>query len=151
MDKKKRAKQQTTYTPTQQQASHSWLIIDAAGKTLGRLSSEIAKILRGKHKVDFTPHVDSGDGVIVVNAEKVRVTGNKAAQKVYHRYTGWIGGLREVPFETMLARNPGEVISHAVRGMLPKTKLGRRQAKRLRVQAGAALRHTAQKPINVNI
>lgn len=116
----------------------SWYVIDAAGKTLGRLSSEVAKILRGKHKVDYTPHVSMGDGVIVINAEKVRLTGSKPAQKVYRYYTGYISGMREVPFENMLARKPSYIVEHAIKGMMPKTRLGKHQLKSLRIVKGSS-------------
>ena len=128
-----------------------WFIFDAEGKTLGRLSAEIAKVLRGKHQPDFTPHVDCGDGVIVLNAVKIHVSGAKRAQKVYRHYTGHMKGLREVPFEIMQARHPERIIHHAVRGMLPKTRLGRRQMKRLRVFTGVEHDMDAQQPIKVNI
>ena len=99
-------KQQKTLILKQEQVKRSWLLIDATGKTLGRLASEIAKMLRGKHKADYTPHVDSGDGVIVINAEKVEVTGRKEAQKIYRHYTGFIGGMREIPYRDLMKRNP---------------------------------------------
>ncbi len=129
-----------------------WLVLDASGKTLGRFAAEVAKILRGKHKPTFTPNADTGDGVIILNAEKIRVTGAKEAQKVYRRYTGHIGGLREVPYRVMQEKKPEFIITHAVRGMMPKTKLSRSQQKRLRVFAGDRQHnHDAQKPIVVNI
>ena len=132
--------------------SKKWFIFDAKGKILGRLAAEIATVLRGKHQPDFTPHVDCGDGVIVINADKVRLTGAKRAQKVYRHYTGHIGGLREVPFEIVLARHPERIIQHAVRGMIPKNRLGRKQMKRLRIHAsGKEPSMDAQQPIKVNI
>ena len=124
-----------------------WFIIDAEGKTLGRLSTEIARILRGKHRPTYTPHVECGDGVIIVNAAKVCVTGNKQAQKVYRKHTGSPGGMRETTYETMQARKPCYIIEHAVKGMLPKTKQGRAQMKRLRLFAGAEHNMAAQQPI----
>src|ERR1700722_14381509 len=124
-----------------------WFILDATGKTLGRLASEIAKILRGKHKPTFTSHIDGGDGVIVVNAAKVAVTGAKAAQKLYRYYTGYMSGLREVPYRTMQARKPEYIIEHAVRGMMPRSRLGRQQLKKLRVFAGTEHGQAAQKPV----
>jgi large subunit ribosomal protein L13 len=128
-----------------------WYTIDAAGKTLGRLAVEIAKILRGKHKPTFTLHADVGDGVIVLNADQIVVTGNKAAQKLYRHYTGYIGGLREIPYARMMDRKPEYIIEHAVKGMVPKTKLGRHQMKRLRVFAtGVEPQMEAQQPITVN-
>lgn len=129
----------------------SWYVVDAAGKTLGRLSSEIAKILRGKHKVTFTPHIAMGDGVIVINAEKVRLTGAKKAQKVYRYYTGYISGLREIPFENMLARKPAYIIENAVKGMMPKNRLGKKLLKSLRIVKGESYEeYQSQKPIALN-
>lgn len=148
----KRRENRTTLLKSVDCRNRKWYLFDAAEKTLGRLSSEIAKVLRGKHKVTFTPHMPMGDGVIVINAEKVRLTGAKKAQKVYHYYTGHIGGLREVPFENMLARKPDYIIMHAVKGMLPKTKLGRQQIKSLRIVKGGNLGdYAAQQPIVVNV
>jgi len=144
MEKKNR-----TYMMRKEEINRKWFVIDAEGKTLGRLASEIAKVLRGKHKPDFTPHVDSGDGVIVINVEKVVVSGNKEAQKKYYYYTGHVGGLREVPYRTMKERRPGYIIERAVKGMLPKTKLGRAQKKKLRLFVGSEHRMQAQKPIVV--
>jgi len=151
MNHHKKAQIQKTILKRGEDSSPSWWILDAKGKTLGRFCSEIAKILRGKHKPDFTPHVDCGDGVIVINAEKIRVTGNKEAQKVYRRYTGYIGGLREVDYRTMMDKNPDLIIRHAVKGMLPKTHLGRKVATRLRVFAGEDHGMKAQQPVKVNI
>lgn len=130
---------------------HEWYILDATGKTLGRFAAEIAKILRGKHKPTFTPYEDCGDGVIVINADKIKVTGNKEATKLYTYYTGYMGGLRQVPYRTMMARKPGYIVEHAVKGMIPKTRLGHQQAKRLRVFAGTEHNLDAQKPIKANI
>lgn len=121
-----------------------WYIIDAEGKTLGRLSSEIAKILRGKHKPIFTPHVDTGDFVIVVNAEKVVLTGKKLEQKAYRYHTGYPGGLREVPYSRLMEKNPERIISLAVKGMLPKNSLGRSMFKKLKVYKGTEHKHQAQ-------
>lgn len=129
----------------------TWYLIDAAGKTLGRLSAEISKILRGKHKVTYTPHAPMGDGVVVINAEKIHVTGAKRHQKVYRYYTGFISGMREVPFANMLDRKPEYIIEHAVRGMMPKTRLGRKQMKSLRVLKGSSYEQfVAQKPVIVD-
>ncbi len=127
-----------------------WFVFDAKGKTLGRFASELAKILRGKHKVDFTSHVDSGDGVIVINASQIRVTGSKEAQKNYRYYTGHIGGMRVIPYRVMLARNPQEVIRRAVHGMMPHSRLARKQMKKLRIFKGAEHTCHAQNPIAVN-
>lgn len=128
-----------------------WFILDAKGKTLGRFASEVAKILRGKHKPTFTPSIDAGDGVIVINAEKIRVTGRKEAQKIYRYYTGHIGGLREIDYRTMKARKPEYIIRHAVSGMMPKSRLGKQQLRKLRVFAGGEHSLSAQKPIKVEI
>ena len=129
----------------------SWFLLDAEGKTLGRFASEIAKILRGKHKPTFTPHVDTGDGVVIINAGKIKVTGAKEAQKIYRYYTGHIGGMREVPYSVMKGRKPEYIIKHAVNGMMPKTKLGRAQMKKLRIFADTEHDMQAQKPKTVNI
>jgi large subunit ribosomal protein L13 len=128
-----------------------WIILDAAGKTLGRFASEVAKILRGKHKPTFTTFEDMGDGVIVINAEKIQVTGNKAATKLYRHYTGHINGLREIPYRVMMARKPQRIIERAVEGMMPRTRLAEAQLKKLRVVAGSEHNLKAQKPIQANI
>ena len=128
-----------------------WYVLDATGKTLGRFAAEIAKILRGKHKPVFTPNIDTGDGVIVINAEKIEVTGNKEANKNYHYYTGYMSGLRTIPYRTMKARKPQYIIEHAVKGMMPKTRLGGQQIRKLRVFAGAEHNLEAQKPIQANV
>lgn len=143
--------QPKTILAKKENVKHTWFILDASGKTLGRFCSEIAKILRGKHKPDFTPAVDTGDGVIVINAEKIRVTGNKAAQKIYYKHTGAVGGLREISYQTQKARNPEYIIEHGVKGMMPHSRLANAQYKRLRVFAGSEHNMDAQKPINVNI
>jgi len=128
-----------------------WFLFDAKGKTLGRLASEIAKILRGKHRPEYTPHVDGGDGVVVLNAEHIKVTGSKEAQKVYHRYTGYMGGLRTTTFREMLQRKPEQILMHAVKGMLPRNRLGRAQMKKLRIFKGDRHDLDAQKPMQVEI
>lgn len=128
----------------------NWLVFDAKGKTLGRFASEIAKVLRGKHKPTFTPHEDVGDGVIVINADKIEVTGSKESRKVYRYYTGHISGLREIPYRVMMARKPEAILERAIHGMLPRTKLGRAQRKRLRIFKGEEHGMAAQKPIAVN-
>jgi large subunit ribosomal protein L13 len=133
-----------------EEVQHQWLLLNAEGKTLGRLCSEIAKILRGKHKPTFTPHVDSGDGVIVINAEKICVTGAKEARKVYRRYTGHPSGMRETPYRVMKQNKPTYIIEHAVRGMMPRTCLGRAQLRRLRIFAGPNHPMQAQVPIAAN-
>ncbi len=132
-------------------ALQGWVLMNANGKILGRLASEIAKILRGKHKTTFTPHVDSGDGVIIINAKKVKVTGNKEAQKSYHHYTGHIGGGRKTSYRRMMEKKPCDILRLAVKGMMPKTKLARAQLKKLRIFEGETHHMQAQKPISINI
>ena len=127
-----------------------WYVVDAEGKTLGRLASEVAMVLRGKRKPTYTPHVDCGDYDIVINAEKVEVTGKKRKEKIYKRHTGYPGGLREVTFEKLQARKPEEIIRHAVKGMLPDGRLGRQMFKKLKVYAGPQHEHAAQKPEELN-
>ena len=127
-----------------------WYIVDAEGKTLGRLATEIATVLRGKNKVTFTPHVDGGDFVVVVNAEKVVLTGKKLEQKMYRYHTGYVGGLKEIPYKEMMAKKPEEVVAHAVSVMLPKNKLRSRMMTRLRVFAGPNHDHAAQNPEVLN-
>lgn len=134
-----------------EEAKRSWFILDASGKTLGRFAAEVAKILRGKHKPTFTPHMDCGDGVIIINAEKIAVTGSKEAQKLYRYYTGYMSGMREIPYRTMKARNPAYIIEHAVKGMMPKSRLARAQMKKLRVFKGEKHDMSAQQPITVTI
>ncbi len=124
----------------------SWLLVDAADKTLGRIATEIASRLRGKHKAEYTPNADTGDFVIVVNAEKVRVTGSKATDKIYYHHTGYIGGIKGTSFAKLIAEHPERVIENAVRGMMPKGPLGRAMFKKLKVYAGAAHPHSAQQP-----
>ena len=136
----------TTYSPKPGDVERKWYVVDATDKVLGRLASEIAQILRGKRKPEYAPHADVGDHVIVINAEKIKVTGAKAENKVYHRHTGYAGGLRTTPYSRMIERHPDRVIRKAVLGMLPHTKLGRTQIKKLRVYAGAEHRHQAQSP-----
>ena len=123
-----------------------WYVIDAEGKTLGRLASEAAAILRGKKKPTYTPHIDCGDYVIIVNADKVEVTGKKRTDKIYKHHTGYPGGLREVNFETLQEKDPTEIVKHAVKGMMPKGRLGRQMYKKLKVYAGPEHNHAAQKP-----
>jgi large subunit ribosomal protein L13 len=129
-----------------QEVERKWYVIDAEGKTLGRLASEIASILRGKKKPIYTPHVDTGDYVVVVNAEKVEVTGKKRKEKIYKRHTGYPGGLRETTFEKLLEKHPEEILRHAVKGMMPNGKLGRQMYKKLKVFVGPEHTHAAQKP-----
>ncbi len=144
---------QKTPLLTKQEAlsSRKWYLFDASGKTLGRFAAEIAKVLRGKHRPDFTPNVDCGDGVIIINAEKIEVTGMKEARKIYRKYTGFVGGMREVPYKTMIARKPEYILEHAIKGMMPKTRLGGQQVKKLRIYKGADHDMRAQNPIPVSI
>jgi large subunit ribosomal protein L13 len=135
-----------TYVATPADRERNWLVVDAEGKTLGRLATQIADLLRGKGKPTFTPHVDVGDFVVVVNAEKIRVTGNKLAAKRYYRHSGYPGGLRSRTLAEQLERGPEEVIRRAVRGMLPRSRLGRKQLTKLKVYAGPDHPHAAQKP-----
>jgi large subunit ribosomal protein L13 len=128
------------------EVERKWYVVDAEGKTLGRMASEVAAILRGKNKPTFTPHVDCGDYVIVINAEKVAVTGKKRQEKIYKRHTGYPGGLRELTFEQLLEKHPEEVVKHAIKGMMPTGKLGRQMYKKLKVYAGPEHKHEAQKP-----
>ena len=135
-----------TYTAKKETVRRDWYVVDAAGKTLGRLATEIARRLRGKHKPVYTPHVDTGDYIIVVNAEKVRVTGNKLDDKVYYRHTGYIGNLKQETLGRLLERRPERVIETAVKGMLPKNRLGRDMFRKLKVYAGPEHQHQAQQP-----
>ncbi len=128
-----------------------WFLIDADGKTLGRLATEIARRLRGKHKAIYTPHVDTGDYIVVINAEKVRVTGNKAKDKMYYKHSGYLGGMKSINFEDLIARAPERVIETAVKGMLPKNPLGRAMYRKLKVYAGAEHKHAAQQPQPLDI
>jgi large subunit ribosomal protein L13 len=138
-------------TKEEAQAARVWFLIDASGKTLGRLASEVVKILRGKHKPEFTPHVDAGDGVIIIHAEKIEVTGAKEAQKIYRHHTGAMSGMREITYRTMKARHPEEIIYRAVKGMMPKTRLSEAQIKKLRIFAGEHHDLQAQQPIALSI
>ena len=136
----------TTVSAKPAEVRREWYVVDAEGKTLGRLATELARRLRGKHKAQYTPHVDTGDYIVVVNAEKVRVTGNKLADKLYHHHTGYIGGIKAINLEKQLVKAPDRVITHAVKGMMPRNPLGRAMLKKLRVYAGPAHRHEAQQP-----
>ncbi len=128
-----------------------WYVVDASGKTLGRLASEIARRLRGKHKPEYTPHVDTGDYIVVVNASQVRVTGNKLKDKMYHHHTGYIGNLKSINLEKLLAKAPERAIESAVKGMLPKNSLGRTMFKKLKVYGGPEHNHAAQQPQPLDI
>ena len=135
-----------TYVATPADRQRDWYLIDAEGKTLGRLATQIADMLRGKRKPEYTPHCDTGDFVVVVNAEKIAVTGNKRSDKLYHRHTGYPGGMRTESLERLLARRPEEVIRRAVRGMVPQNRLGEQMMRKLHVYAGADHPHAAQRP-----
>ncbi|WP_410013371.1 50S ribosomal protein L13 [Sodalis sp. C49] len=135
-----------TFTAKPETVKRDWYVVDASGKTLGRLATELASRLRGKHKPEFTPHVDTGDYIIVLNAEKVAVTGKKRTDKIYYHHTGFIGGIKETTFEEMIARHPERVIEIAVKGMLPKGPLGRAMYRKLKVYKGTEHNHAAQQP-----
>jgi len=140
-----------TFSAKAEKVQRDWYIVDAAEKTLGRLASEIAHRLRGKHKAEYTPHVDTGDYIVVINAEKIQVTGNKASGKIYHSHTGYPGGLKSISFEKLIDKAPERVIQGAVKGMLPRNPLGRAMLKKLKVYAGTEHPHTAQQPQPLNI
>ena len=138
---------QSTYSAKAGEISHDWYVVDASDRPLGRLAANVAHRLRGKHKPCYTPHIDTGDHIIVINAEKVAVTGNKNKNKIYYRHSGYIGNLKKIRFEEMLAKHPARVIEIAVKGMLPKNSLGRAMFRKLRVYAGdESARHRAQQP-----
>ena len=136
----------TTYSPKKAEIESKWYIIDAANKPLGRVATEAAKLLRGKHKPTFTPNIDTGDHVIVLNVKDVILTGNKMDQKIYRHHSGYIGGMKEIPARVMLEKNPEKAMTLAIKGMLPHNSLGRAQLKKLRVYAGAEHENQAQKP-----
>ncbi len=135
-----------TYSAHPGEVPHNWLLVDAEGQTLGHMASAIATRLRGKHKPEYTPHVDTGDFVVVINADKVRVTGRKATGKVYHTHSGYPGGLKSLTFEQLLEKSPERVVRLAVRGMMPRNRLGRAMLKKLKVYAGGEHPHSAQQP-----
>jgi large subunit ribosomal protein L13 len=140
-----------TFVATPANRERNWLVVDATGKTLGRLATQIADTLRGKRKPEYTPHCDVGDFVIVVNAEKVSVTGNKRQEKRYYRHSGYPGGLRSRTFEEMITRRPEEVLRLAVKGMLPRNRLGRQQLRKLKIYAGPDHPHQAQQPVAMEV
>ena len=140
-----------TFSAKPAEVRRDWFVVDATGKTLGRLSTEIAHRLRGKHKPEFTPHVDTGDYIVVVNAEKIRVIGNKLKDKMYHRYTGYIGNLKSVPLEKLLDEAPERALQYAVKGMLPRGPLGRKMFSKLKVFKGPEHDHAAQQPIPLEV
>ena len=135
-----------TFVAKPAEVKRDWFVVDAEGKTLGRLATEIALRLRGKHKAEYTPHVDTGDYIVVINAEKITVTGNKAKGKIYYHHTGFIGGIKAISFEDLIERAPERVIEKAVKGMLPKGPLGRAMFRKLKVYAGTEHQHSAQQP-----
>jgi len=140
-----------TYSAKPETVKRDWFVVDATNLTLGRLAVEIARRLRGKHKPEFTPHVDTGDYIVVVNAEKVRVTGNKAKDKIYYSHTGFPGGLREISFEKLIDKAPERAIQHAVKGMLPRGPLGRAMFRKLKVYAGNEHPHASQQPQELSL
>jgi len=140
-----------TYSAKPETVERDWYIVDAENKTLGRLSTEIARRLRGKHKPEYTPHVDTGDYIVVINAEKVYVSGNKRTDKMYHHHTGYVGNLKSVSFDKLIDKAPERVIEAAVKGMLPKNPLGRAMYKKMKVYAGSEHPHTAQQPKTLEI
>jgi large subunit ribosomal protein L13 len=136
----------TTYITKASDITRKWYVVDAEGQILGRLSTEVARILRGKHKPSYSPFLDTGDYVIIINAAKIKVTGKKLDQKIYKRHSGYIGGLKETPLRVMLSKKPEEVLKHSIKGMLPKGTLGRQMFKKLRVYAGGEHKNQAQMP-----
>lgn len=140
-----------TYIAKAESVVNDWFVVDAAGKTLGRLSAEIATRLRGKHKPEYTPHVDTGDYIVVINAEQVRVTGRKSTDKIYYSHTGYVGGIKSISFRQLIEKSPVSPIEIAVKGMLPRGPLGRAMLKKLKVYAGNEHPHAAQQPKELNI
>jgi large subunit ribosomal protein L13 len=140
-----------TFTATPQTVKRDWFVVDATDKTLGRLASEIALRLRGKHKPEYTPHVDTGDYIVVINAEKVRVTGRKATDKMYYKHSGYPGGMKSISFDKLIQKDAPQILQHAVKGMLPKNPLGRAMFRKLKVYAGAEHNHSAQQPTPLDI
>lgn len=140
-----------TWSPKASEIQRNWLVVDVDGRVLGRVATQIASLLRGKHKPTFAPHMDMGDFVVVLNAEKIVVTGRKAEQKVYYRHTGYPGGLRETPYKVMLQKHPERILKFAIKGMLPKNRLGRRLLKKLHIYSGTKHPHVAQQPQTVNL
>ena len=140
-----------TFSAKPAEVRRDWYVVDATGKTLGRLSTEIARRLRGKHKPEYTPHVDTGDYIVVINAEKIRVTGNKLKDKTYYRHTGYIGNLKSITLDKLLDEAPERALEHAVKGMLPRGPLGRKMLSKLRIFAGPEHNHAAQQPIPLEV
>ena len=140
-----------TYSAKPETVKREWFVVDAAEQTLGRLATEVARHLRGKHKPEYTPHVDTGDYIVVINADKVKVTGNKGSDKMYHRHTGYPGGLKSISFDKLIDHKPEHVIELAVKGMLPKNPLGRAMFKKMKVYAGSEHPHAAQQPQELKV
>lgn len=140
-----------TYSAKSETAKRDWYVIDATDKILGRMATEIANRLRGKHKPEYTPHVDTGDYIVVVNAEKVKVTGNKTSDKMYYHHSGYPGGIKSISFEKLQEKAPERIIQQAVKGMMPRNKLSRAMLSKLKVYAGSEHPHTAQQPVELNI
>ncbi len=140
-----------TYFANKENTENKWYVVDASGKVLGRLASQIAKYLRGKHKPEYTPHSDAGDYIVVVNADKIKVTGNKRQDKVYYTHSGFPGGLKETTFEKLQAKDPTRIIEHAVKGMMPKNPLGREMLRKLKVYVGGEHPHEAQQPTAIDL
>ena len=140
-----------TYTPKKSEIERTWHLVDAEGLVLGRMATEVAKILRGKHKATFAPHIDTGDHVIVINADKVVLTSGKAERKIVYRHTGFPGGIKSDSYEELLEKKPAEIVRQSIRGMLPKNRLGRQQLSKLQVYAGPSHPHQAQKPVSLEI
>ncbi len=136
-----------TYSVKPTDVKKQWVVVDAADQTVGRLATEVARVLRGKHKPTFVPHLDTGDCVVVINADKVKFTGNKMKDKYYNHHTGYIGGIKSISAENLLAKHPERILEHAIRGMLPKGPLGRKIGLNLKVYAGSEHPHAAQKPV----
>ena len=140
-----------TFSAKPNEAQHDWYVVDAQGRTLGRLATEVARRLRGKHKPEYTPHVDTGDYIVIINAEKIRVTGNKLKDKTYYRHTGYVGNLKSESLENLLKRAPERVLELAVKGMLPRNPLGRQMFKKLKVVQGENHPHQAQQPLPLEL
>ena len=140
-----------TFSAKPQNVKRDWYVVDATGKTLGRLATEVARRLRGKHKAEYTPHVDTGDYIVIINAENVAVTGRKETDKMYHQHSGYIGGMKSVSLDKMRAQKPERIIELAVKGMLPRNPLGRAMLRKLKVYAGGVHQHTAQQPQQLDI
>lgn len=147
----KLSKNNKTFVPQKDALEKKWWLINAEGVVLGRLASRVANILRGKNKANYTPFFDTGDFVIVINADKVKLTGNKEDQKMYYRYSGYMGGIKEITYKHMLAKHPDRILTHAVKGMLPKNRLNRKILKKLKVYAGTEHKHQAQKPETLKV